>query len=100
MCTLSFADWSDCYFHINENNNHSNQRKITCTFLYIQKAKKIRKIKLTTKSQALCKKKDNLRYVSIHKNYDTLRHVIFPFLVLNWYLFIYKAHDTFCYVTF
>ena len=62
---------------MNVNNNESHQRKTTCTFIHIKKAEKLRNIYIYTKIQTLCKKQENLRYVFIHKNPNTLRYAIF-----------------------
>ena len=63
-------------FYMNENYDDCHHRKTTRTFLYTQKAKKLRKV-LYTKSHTLFKKLDNFRYVFIYKKPYTLRYGIF-----------------------
>ena len=65
------------------------------TFIDIQESKKLKTFSYT-KSKKLCKNQDNLRYVFIYKNPDTLRYAIFH-ENLN-LAFIYKNHDTLRYV--
>ena len=64
------------FLYINLNCSDYHQRKTTCTFIYIQKAKKCETF-IHTKSQILCKKQDNFHYAFIYKKTDTLRYVIF-----------------------
>ena len=52
-----------------------SERQRACLYLY-KKQEKLRK-KLYTKSQTLCKKLDNFRYVCIYKKQDTLCYAIF-----------------------
>ena len=52
-----------------------NERKFS-SYIYIQKAKKMRNI-LYTKSQTLCKKQENFRYFFVCKKEDTLCYAIF-----------------------
>ena len=61
-----------CFLYINEDFNECHQQKKTCTFLYIQKAKKCETF-LYPKTQTLFKKQDNFRYVFMNKKHDTLR---------------------------
>ena len=52
---------------------------------------------LYTTINALCKKQDNLHYVFIYKNLDTLRHVIFYRIFEiggGWVAFFIKKHCT------
>ena len=66
--------------------------------LYIYKNGKKCETFLYSKSQTLCKKRDNFCYVFIYKNPDTLCYAIFMnFLKLA---FVYKKHDTLRYVKF
>ena len=76
--------------YINVNNNESHQRKTTCTFSYIQKEKQIAKsLYIYIQIQTLFKKQDNLRYVFIHKNPDTLRYTVFDEIFeIGIYIFI------------
>ena len=47
------------------------------SFSIYKNQKQFRNIYLYTKSQTIFKKQDNLRYVFIHKNPNTLRYAIF-----------------------
>ena len=46
-------------------------------FIYAKSKNIAKRLHLYTKSETLCKKQDNLRYVFIHKNTDTLCYMIF-----------------------
>ena len=59
---------------------------------YIFKKQKNCETFLYTKIQTLFKKQDNLRYVYIYIEQDTLRYVIFMKILK--FAFIYKNHDT------
>ena len=62
------------------NNNDYHQQNTTCTLLYIQKANIYMKpINMYTKIETLFKNQDNLRYIFIKKNSDTLSYAIFHF---------------------
>ena len=76
---------------MNENYNDCHHRKTRRTFLYSQNAKNFETF-LYPKSQTLCKKLDNFRYVFIYK-----KAIHFKSLKLA---FIYKKRDTLRYVTF
>ena len=68
--------------------------------LYIYKKQKIaNRLYIYTKSQTLCKKQVNLRYVFIHKSPDTLYYAIFH-KIFEIGIYIYKKHYTLRYVTF
>ena len=71
-------------------------------FIYT-KSKKIAKcLYIYTKSQTLCKKQDNLRYVFVHKKQDTLLYAFFMnvlkleksmTLCVTWRFYIQKARN-------
>ena len=58
------------FLYMNENYNDCHQHNTMCTFIYKQKANKLRNV-------LIYKKQDNSRSVFIYKNQDTLRYVIF-----------------------
>ena len=60
--------------------------------LYIYKnQKQIRNIYIYTKRRTLCKRQDQLSYVFIHKNPDTLRYVMFMVYTQSGFIYIQKA---------
>ena len=63
--------------------------------LYIQRAKKTKRLYVYTKIQTLCKKQDNLRYVFIHKKPSTLRYAIFH-EIFESSIYIYMQSMTLC----
>ena len=88
------------FLYINVNNNDSHHRKTTCTFLYIQKPKKIAKRLYIYKNPDTFKKLRQfaLRFYSQKSRHFTLRN--FSRNSWNWYLYIYKNHDNLRYVLF
>ena len=83
---------------ISENYKNCHQRRTTCTFLYIQKVKKMPNVYIYIKSQTLFKNQDNFRYVLYIKSYKL--HVTQFFMKILKLAFINKKHDTLRYVTF
>ena len=79
------------------NHNECLQQKTTCTFLYIQKAKKTQNV-FIYKNRDIFKKQDNFRCVLYTKS-ETLyiKRFFITFLKLT---FIYRKHDILCYMTF
>ena len=57
---------------------------------------------LCTNSQTLRKKQDNLRFVFMYKNADTLLYVVFHWIFWNWlmgrYIFIFEKQYTLRYI--
>ena len=89
----------DIFLNIYVNNYDSHQRKTTCT-LYIKKSQNCDTfIYIYTKSQTLCKKQDNLRYVLFTKSL-TLYVTRFFMKFWDWHLYIYIKHENLRYVTF
>ena len=88
------------FLYININNNDSHRRMTTCTFLYIHKAKKnAKQLYIYIKTDILQKaRKCALRFYSQKAWHFTLRNFLWK--CWNWYLYIFKKHDTLRYVTF
>ena len=61
---------------MNENYNYSHHQKTLCAFLYIQKAKHCETFIYKYKKPDTFEKQDNLRYIFIYKNQDTLRYAV------------------------
>ena len=60
-------------------------------FLFTKSKKNAKRLYIYTKSETLFKKQDNLRYVFIHKNPDTLRYAIFMNFLKLAFIYIQKA---------
>ena len=84
--------------NLNYNDSH-RQKKNVHVYVFIQKAKKAKRLYIYSKSQTLFKKQDNFRSVFIHKKPYTLRNAIFD-EIFEIGIYIFKEHDTFRSVTF
>ena len=87
FCVYKNVSQKNRSLYINENNNDSRQRKITCTFCIYKKQNKLKRLYIYKKSDTL-KKQDNFRYVFIYKKPHTLRNAIFPWNSWNWHFYI------------
>ena len=76
-------------------------RKIQCArfYKYKKQKKNERYIYIYTKSEIIFKKKNNLCYIFIYKNPDTLRYNFFH-EIFEISIYIYKKQDTLRYMTF
>ena len=89
------------FLYINVNNNDSYQQKTTCTFIYIQKAKKLRNIYIYRKIKTICVTflltKSRTLYVT--RFFIIFLKLEFIYIQKAWHfalhdVFIYKKLDT------
>ena len=77
-----------------------NSERQCARFIYTKSKKNAKHLYIYSKGQTLFKKQDNLRYIFIHKNPNTLLYEILYKCLKLAFMYIYKKHDTFSYVDF
>ena len=80
---------------MNVNNNDPHQKKTTCTFLYIQKEKKIQNVYIYKKPDTSKENKKICVTFFKYKKPDTLRYAIFH-EIFEIGIYIYRKRMTLC----
>ena len=64
--------WKRKFLYLNVHNNESHQEKTTCKVLGKKRKQIAKHLHIYIQSDTLCKKQENVYYVFIHKNPETL----------------------------